>query len=138
MRCNYDVVLGTMRYYTTLASLSYAVTLILNLGVKIPIASLCAGVWWKFDGRCACSALESTLQWALLTGQAEYVALNMASQENISIGYVLHECGLNVSIAILIYSVNQFKIEWANAQRCAYGRAKHIDIKIHFVRELVN
>ena len=35
-------------------------------------------------------------------------------------------------------SDNQAAIGWATGERCPSGRAKHIDVRVHFIRELVN
>ena len=34
-------------------------------------------------------------------------------------------------------SDNQAAIDWAVGEKCPSGRAKHIDVRIHFIRELV-
>lgn len=36
-----------------------------------------------------------------------------------------------------ILSDNQSAINWATGERCPSGRTKHIDVYIHFIRELV-
>lgn len=35
-------------------------------------------------------------------------------------------------------SDNLAAVDWAVGEKCPSGRAKHIDVRVHFIRELVN
>lgn len=74
---------------------------------------------------------------ALSTAEAEYYALTLAAQEIMWIVRVLREGGFDVEEPVPIRSDNQCAIEWATGERCPSGRAKHIDVKVHFIRNLV-
>lgn len=74
---------------------------------------------------------------ALSTCEAEYYAMTMAAQELIWLGRVMSEAGLNVKEGTPLRSDNQSAITWATGERCPTGRAKHIDVRIHFIRDLV-
>ncbi|CAB4035878.1 Hypothetical predicted protein [Paramuricea clavata] len=73
---------------------------------------------------------------ALSTAEAEYVALAGATQEAVWIRQLLTDLKSKPTDAIMILEDNQATICLAkNAQ--FHGRAKHIDIKYHFIREQV-
>ena len=74
---------------------------------------------------------------AISTCESEYYAMTLAAQEVVWIGRVLMEAGLRDESKILLRSDNQAAIEWATGERCPSGRAKHIDVRVHFVRQLV-
>ena len=42
-----------------------------------------------------------------------------------------------MDFAVPVRSDNQSAITWATGERCPSGRAKHIDVVVHFMRELV-
>lgn len=73
----------------------------------------------------------------LSTGEAEYYAMAMAAQEIMWLVRVLRESGFEVDGSVSLRSDNQCAIEWATGERCQSGRAKHIDVKVHFIRSLV-
>ena len=74
---------------------------------------------------------------ALSTAEAEYVALSNATQEAVWLKQLLSELRIDQSKPTVIYEDNQSAISMAqNAQ--FHGRAKHIDIRHHYVREKVN
>lgn len=73
----------------------------------------------------------------LSTAEAEYYALTFAGQEITWTVRVLRECGLEVDVPGPIRPDNQCAIEWAAGERRPSGRAKHIDIKVNLVRNLV-
>eukprot|EP00171_Calliarthron_tuberculosum_P022036 IDg22036t1 len=50
---------------------------------------------------------------------------------------VMSEAGLSVDRSIPVRSDNQSAITWATGERCPSGRAKHIDVRIQFIRNLV-
>lgn len=74
---------------------------------------------------------------ALSTCEAEYYAMTMAAQELVWIGRVMCEAGVRDEATAPLRSDNQSAITWATGERCPSGRAKHIDVRIHFIRELV-
>jgi hypothetical protein len=74
---------------------------------------------------------------ALSTCEAEYHALTMAAKEVVWIRRVLEEAGVGISGATPVRSDNQSAIAWATAERIPLNRAKHIDVRVHFIRELV-
>jgi len=74
---------------------------------------------------------------ALSTCEAEYYALTLAAKEVIWVRRVLKEAGIGIKGPTCIKSDNQSAINWATAERCPSGRAKHIDVRVHYNRELV-
>ena len=74
---------------------------------------------------------------ALSTCESEYFAMILASKEIIWLTRVLTEAGLEPNAEVPLRSDNQAAISWATAERCPSGRAKHIDVRVHFIRELV-
>ena len=72
---------------------------------------------------------------ALSTAEAEYVALATAAQEAVWLRIVMK--GLNEEISpTVIHEDNQSAIAIAKNPQF-HSRTKHVDIKYHFVRELV-
>ena len=74
---------------------------------------------------------------ALSTAEAEYMALSDASKEAIHLKALLLSLGFEQPDPVVIYEDNQ------EAQKIAenpvlHDRTKHIDIRYHFVRELVS
>lgn len=45
---------------------------------------------------------------------------------------------MEVNGATTVWSDNQSAINWATGARCPYGRAKNIDVQVHFIRDLIN
>ena len=75
---------------------------------------------------------------ALSTAEAEYMALSFAAQETVWLRKLLTEFGCELSgPTILIMEDNQSAIAMANNPQF-HGRAKHIDIRHHFIRERVS
>lgn len=74
---------------------------------------------------------------ALSTCEAEYNAMTLAAKEILWVRRVVSESGWNVHKGISIFSDNQSAITWASSEKCPSGRAKHIDVSVHFVRDLV-
>ena len=71
---------------------------------------------------------------AFSTAEAEYMALASATQEAIWLQQLLTDLKSKPNGPMLIFEDNQAAICMAkNAQY--HGRAKHIDIKYHFIRE---
>ena len=73
---------------------------------------------------------------ALSTAEAEYMALASASQEAIWMQKLLGNLDKKQVQPIEIYEDNQSAICMAKKPQF-HGRAKHVDIKYHFIRELV-
>ncbi len=73
---------------------------------------------------------------ALSTCEAEYHALSMAAKDIIWIRRVLQEVGFDVHNPTSMSSDNQCGISWATSDKCSSTRAKHIDVQVHFIRNL--
>ena len=73
---------------------------------------------------------------ALSTCESEYFTMNFSSKEIIWLTRVLTEAGLEPNSEVPLRSDNQAAIGWATAERCPSGRAKHINVRVHFIREL--
>ena len=71
---------------------------------------------------------------ALSTAAAEYMALSGAAQEAVWMRQLLRDLRREVVGAIIIQEDNQSAICMAKSPQF-HGRAKHIDIKFHFVPE---
>ena len=74
---------------------------------------------------------------ALSTAEAEYMALVSAAQEAIWMRQLATDLGSNPTGATVIFEDNQSAIRMAKNPQF-HGRAKHIGIKFHFIREQVN
>ena len=74
---------------------------------------------------------------ALSTAEAEYVALSSAAQECVWMRRLVAELGNPPGGPTIILEDNQSSIAMAKNPQF-HGRAKHIDIKHHFVREQVS
>lgn len=73
---------------------------------------------------------------ALSSAEAEYMALSSCSQDVIWLRQLLDELGVHIKDATTVEVDNQAAI--AMAQRAGYqSRAKHIDLRVHFVRDAV-
>ena len=90
---------------------------------------------------------DATVSWgckkqtavALSTCEAEYYALSRATQETLWVSRVLMESGLKDENdnGVPLRSDNQAAIAWAVSDKCPSGRAKHIDVRVHYIRDLV-
>lgn len=74
---------------------------------------------------------------ALSTAEAEYVALANTAQESVWLRHLLSDLNVSTRKPLTIFEDNQSAICLANNPR-DHSRMKHIDIKFHFVRELIN
>jgi hypothetical protein len=74
---------------------------------------------------------------ALSTAEAEYVALASSAQEAIWMRQLTTELGSAPTDATTIFEDNQSAISMASNPQF-HGRAKHISIKYHFIRESVS
>jgi hypothetical protein len=73
---------------------------------------------------------------ALSSAEAEYMALALATQEVVWLRFLLEEIGMAVRGASSIYMDNQSAISIA-VNHGYTPRAKHIDLRAHFVRDHV-
>ena len=73
---------------------------------------------------------------ALSTAEVEYVALSTAAQEAIWLQQLMSDLMNKSSQEMIIYEDNQSTICLVKNQQI-HGRTKHIDIKYHFVCDLV-
>ena len=73
---------------------------------------------------------------ALSTAEAEYMALSDASKEAVHLKALLVSIGIEDRTAVVIYEDNQAAQKIAE-NPVLHDRTKHIDIRYHFVRELV-
>ena len=75
---------------------------------------------------------------ALSTAEAEYIAMARAAQESVWLGQLIVELTNSPEDApMLLYEDNQSAIAMSKNPQF-HGRAKHIDIKHHFIREQVS
>ena len=74
---------------------------------------------------------------ALSTAEAEYIALSSAAQETVWIRRLVTELGMEPEGPTTLMEDNQSAIAMAKNPQF-HGRAKHIDIRHHFIREKVN
>jgi hypothetical protein len=80
------------------------------------------------------SKLQQTV--ALSSVEAEYQALSAASQESVWLRYHLSALDLHSNDPTTIFEDNQGTIELVKSTK-HHDRTKHIDIKHHYIRELV-
>ena len=73
---------------------------------------------------------------ALSTAEAEYIALASAAQEAIWLQHLVEDLGNKPVNPMVLYEDNQSAICMAKNPQF-YGRAKHISIKFHYIREQV-
>ena len=74
---------------------------------------------------------------ALSTAEAEYMALSSAAQESVWLERLLGEMNERSGKPIVVFEDNQSTICMAKNPKF-HGRAKHIGIKHHYIREQVN
>ena len=70
------------------------------------------------------------------TAEAEYIALYAAVQEALWMKQLLIDLNVNVETPITIYDDNKAAISMSKNPQF-HGRAKHVDIKCHFVQDHV-
>ena len=73
---------------------------------------------------------------AISTAEAEYMALACAAQEAVWLQQLISDLKNKPAGAIMIYEDNQSAIAMSENPQF-HGRAKHVDIKFHFIRELL-
>lgn len=75
---------------------------------------------------------------ALSTTEAEYIACTAAACQIVWIRRVMQECGVSVTKgAISLWCDNLSTIAIAK-NPSHHGRTKHVDVRFHFIRNLVN
>ena len=74
---------------------------------------------------------------ALSTCESEYFAMVLASKEIVWLTRVLNEAGLKPNSELPLCSDNQAAVGGATGERCPSGIANHIDVRVHFIRELL-
>ena len=78
---------------------------------------------------------------ALSTCEAEYHAMTIAAKDVLWLQRVLaesrmmHDCGMSVPV---LRSDNQSAIAWCTGERLPQSRAKHVDVRVHFIRNLTS
>ncbi len=73
---------------------------------------------------------------ALSSCEAEYIAVSSACQEALWLQKLLNDVGVPQNNPVTIFEDNQGAIKLSKAQR-DHSRTKHIDIRHHFIRQLV-
>lgn len=73
---------------------------------------------------------------ALSTCEAEYHAMTLSAKETVWIRRVISDAGFQVHNPTSVNSDNQSAIDWATTGKCPSTRAKHIDVQVHFIRDL--
>ena len=81
-----------------------------------------------------CSILQSTV--ALSTSEAEYIAMTEAVKDTVWLQRLLHDLGIEQDILKINYS-SMSAIYLAKYQ-VYHARTKHIDIRFHFVQEILD
>lgn len=94
------------------------------------------GYLFQVYGGTICWSSKRQKSVALSSAEAEYIALAESVQEAIWLDKLLKELNVKVEKPIVINEDNQSCIKMLNAGKFRQ-RTKHIDIKYHFVRELV-
>lgn len=73
---------------------------------------------------------------ALSSSEAEYLALSSAAQELVFLRYLLRDLGFELDSPSCLRGDNRGSIAMAQ-NPTGHKRAKHIDIRYHFIRDLV-
>lgn len=74
---------------------------------------------------------------ALSTTEAEYVAVSAAACQCLWLRKLMEDCDLKTEGATIIWCDNKSTIAIAK-NLLHHGRTKHIDIKFHFIRSLID
>ena len=131
-------------------TLNYSLQFVSSKANDIPLYG-CADPDWAgdFDTRKSTSGYESyigqsIISWcskrqsvvALSTAEAEYISLCNAATEAIWLRQLFRDLGFTQNKSTIIYGDNQSSIATANDGKFQ-SRTKHIDIKFHFVKDVV-
>ena len=73
---------------------------------------------------------------ALSTAEAEYMAASRAAQEAVYLRRLLRNLGYTQQNPTIVYEDNEAAIKWSESP-CGMERARHIDLRKHFVHEKV-
>lgn len=74
---------------------------------------------------------------AISTCESEYYTITLCTKETVCIRRVLKESNLEINGATTVWSDIQSAINWATGERCPSGRAKHINVQFHLIRDLI-
>ena len=91
----------------------------------------------RFDGTAVSWRSKKQTCVALSAAEAEYMALASAAQEAIWLRQLTTDLKCGPAGPLLIFEDNQAAICMAKNPQF-HGRAKHVDIKYHFIREKVS
>lgn len=91
----------------------------------------------KLGGAPCVWASEKQAMDALSTCESEYHAMVAAAQEFVWIKRLFDERGRSSEFPTASWADNQSAIQLAIAERYPSGRAKHIDVNVHFIRRLI-
>lgn len=95
-----------------------------------------SGYLFQLYGGTICWSSKIQPSVSLSSAEAEYVALSESAQEAVWLNRLLSDFHEPVKLPIVIYEDNQSCIKMLTGGRFSQ-RTKHIDIKYHFVRDLV-
>lgn len=73
---------------------------------------------------------------ALSTCEAEYYAITDVAKKILWMRSVMQEFGYGATCGTPLRSDNQLAIDWTTAEQPPSARAKHIDVHLHFIRNL--
>ena len=88
------------------------------------------------DSSVICWSCRKQQTVALSSTEADYMSISLASQECVYLLSFVKSLGLDLDGPILLQGDNHGAIKLAQ-NRITHGRSKHIDIRHHFVRDLV-
>ncbi len=94
-----------------------------------------SGYVYKLAGAAISWKSKKQASVAISTAEAEYMALASATQEGVWLQKILEDFG-EPTVPIVIHEDNQAAIAMTKNPQY-HGRAKHVSIKYHFVRDLV-
>lgn len=63
--------------------------------------------------------------------------MTLETQKTLWIRRVLEDVDLNIDGSTPIRSDNKSPIAWETGERCPYGRAKHTEVRVNFIQELL-
>lgn len=93
-----------------------------------------SGYIYKFQSGCISWNSKKQQTTALSTTEAEYMALSAASQEAIWLQSLIKELGGSTKVVVKCDNKSAINLTQNNTY---HSRSKHIDIRHHFIRELV-
>ena len=96
-----------------------------------------SGYLFQINGGAATWNSKKQSRVVLLTAEAEYIALASTVQEAVWMRQLITELGSSPETATVIYEDNQSAISMTKNPQY-HGKAKHIAIKYHFIREQVS